>query len=311
MAQTFLLYGVSGTFKTTSLGEAADYQFDVTKKITRLITGDSSFEPCMDQISRGVMEVWDMSTCPYPIAATIKVSEGYWPSKWKDKERGIADEGSLVKDGLDGVGLVEVEGLTMLANLFKSDLVRKGVSLGEPLQGTEKGSANHTELGVGFLGASRGTYGFVQDRTYDYIKGLKALPVPRVIVTGHEGKGEDQVQKKTIFGPEIAGRAKTDKVSGWFANTLHFESYSYTEQTKGQGGKVSTVKRTGTRAYFRTHPDTELNTVYWPAKLSLTPRQMAALNKKFPEGFFPLLINEDGVYEWGMYQFLELLDSIK
>lgn len=305
MANTFLLYGESGTYKTSNIGEMADYEYEKGHGITRLMTGDSGFAPVMDQVDRGIIHPWNVKASQWPMACILKASEGYWPTKWKNLEQGVADETSLKKEW-KGVGMYAIEGLSMLGQLFKSDMIKKRRSIGEPLQG----SVDDLELGISFMGASRGTYGFVQDRTYDYVTGFASLPVHRLVVTAHEGKGEDDKTKRLIFGPEVIGKAKTDKVPGWFENTFHFNTYSYYTQETSKAG-VEKTKRTGIRAHFTRHPDSEVSTIFWPAKLSLTPRQLVAVNKKYPDGFFPLRLDEEGVYTSGMYQFLELLDSLQ
>lgn len=315
MANTFLLYGESGTYKTSNIGEMADYEFEKGHGITRLMTGDSGFAPVMDQVDRGIIHPWNVKASQWPMACVLKAAEGYWPTKWKNLEQGIADEASLKKD-LSGVGMYAIEGLSMLGQLFKSDMIRKQRSIGEPLQGqTSKsgGETSYTDVELGtviHVGASRGTFGYVQDRTYDYVIGFAGLSVHRLVITAHEGKGEDEKTKRLIFGPEVIGKAKTDKVPGWFENTFHFNTYSYYTQETSKAG-VEKTKRTGIRAHFTRHPDSEVSTIFWPAKLSLTPRQLVAVNKKYPDGFFPLRLDEEGVYTSGMYQFLELLDSLQ
>lgn len=304
MPQSFLLYGVSDTYKTSNLGEAADYQFDSTGGLTRLITGDSGYKPLEDQIKRGIVQVWNIGAAKAKLACMIRAGEGYWPSKWIDQEQGIADESKLALTDWtkSNIHMICVEGLYIIGQIFMNHMVDKGIALGEPLQGTKDGSAVYSELGLGIVGSSRGTYGKVQGLTFGYVSGIRNLPVKRVIFTTHEAKGEDDVKKKIIFGPATIGIAQSAFVSGWFENTIHI-THVTTKDDKGQ-----TFKQT--RAHFQSHKDIEMPSTFWPAKLSLTPRQMKAVEKNHPKGWFPLSIDDDGNYTSGMYQFLQELDSV-
>jgi hypothetical protein len=133
---------------------------------------------------------------------------------------------------------------------------------------------------------------------------LKALPCPWVVVTGHEGKGEDLVTKKTIFGPAIVGKAGTDKVCGWFENSIHTESFTYTR-------KDDPKKYEGVRGCFVRHADLEVPNVYWPAKLGVTPRAMAAIVKMYPKYFVEFKIDKDGKYVSGVHSLISLIDDLQ
>src|ERR1700736_450626 len=97
---------------------------------------------------------------------------------------------------------------------------------GEPLQAlfTEQVSG----VTVDYADSSRGTYKFVQNRTFGYVNQFKALPCHDCIFTTHEAKGENTT-KRLIYGPAVLGPALTDKVAVWFENSFHFDSYQYTE----------------------------------------------------------------------------------
>jgi hypothetical protein len=130
---------------------------------------------------------------------------------------------------------------------------------------------------------------------------LSALPVDRVLCTAHEGKGEDEITKRTVFGPAIAGKAANDKVAQWFGCTLHHESYT---QKTGPDAAVS-----GVRAYFARHPDSELGNVFWPAKLDAPPRVKAAIMRRWPGNYVPLTIDEKGESMSDVSDLLRMLDA--
>jgi hypothetical protein len=180
------------------------------------------------------------------------------------------------------------EGLYMNAGLIAQDLVNKGRDTGEPLQ------AKFQELGMQFAHGSRGTYGFVQAQTHDYVHDAKNLPIEWLVMTSHEGKGEDLVTKKTVFGPAVMGKSLTDKISGWFENTLHVESYHY--KIADPKSKENGKSKRGVRAFYVRHPDSELSNVFWPAKLGVTVEQQVRIETLWPNSYIPLRINAKGQY---------------
>src|SRR5271157_115049 len=93
-ASTILMYGDSGTGKTSQIGEIAKWHHARTGRITRLISADSGWDPLMDLIitphnPSGIIEAWNIAYVQNPLPVLIKLSEGYWP---------------IVSD--DGLGLV-------------------------------------------------------------------------------------------------------------------------------------------------------------------------------------------------------------
>lgn len=284
MARTLLLYGESSLYKSSNLGEIADYIYATRDKQTHLISADSSWAPMGDQIRRGVIIPWNLKACTVPLPALQKACRGYWP-KSLDPATGIMDEryGMEMTDWAQ-VGCLLIEGLYMIAELLKDDLLTKNRATGEPL------TAVFTEDGENFASTSRGTYKFVQEQTHIYVKNASGLPCDWVIFTGHEGKGKDVTGRMTM-GPAILGQALTDKVAGWFESVLHHESYSYTDASSGTG-----TRRDGVRAYFERHPDPDISNIFWPAKIGVEPRVKAQVLKRWQHGYVPLLLDSEGNY---------------
>lgn len=299
MARSVLVYGESGTYKTTNLGEMADEIFSHTGGITRLLTADSSFGPMNDQVRRGIVEPLDLTTVDNPLPVLRKVSQGYWPTKWfKKGTPNVVDGGLAMTSPMmwPKIGAYAVEGLSMIASCLMLDLISKGRDTGEPL------TSKFLEDGVQFADSSRGTYKFVQTQTYDYVMAFRSLPCPWVIFSAHEGKGEDN-SKRLVFGPAIAGKSGTDKISGWFENTIHMESYNF-EYKLADGSKVI---RPGVRGFFIRHPDPDVGNIFWPAKLGVEPRIMAQMLNTWKEGSIPMIMNEQGQYLSGVSNFLRML----
>lgn len=314
MAELTLMYGESGTYKSSNLAEAAEYIFETTGGVCLLASADSSWAPMQPQIDRGVIVPWNLNSCDYPLSSLMKISKGYWPDKLID---GVADEKSMkapmpnsmyctrrnpAKEGEYKIGGMLFEGLAMIGELLKSSLEEGKRSTGEPLV------AQFEEQGESFAMGSRGTYQFVQNQTRKYVFNLKPLPCDRIIVTSHEGKGEDD-NKRPIFGPAIVGKASTDKVPQWFETTLHFESYQQTVKRKDNKGAEHQVNTIGVRAYFDRHQDNELKTIFWPAKISAPPTIKAKILEQYPLNYFPLKIDKNGLYTEGLHTFLRLMDE--
>jgi hypothetical protein len=169
-----------------------------------------------------------------------------------------------------------------------------------------------TNISFEFSSSTEASYLNVQNITQRYCKRLTALPVGRVLVTAHEGKGVDNKTKRLVFGPAIIGKALTDLVCGWFGITMHHESYMYAKQVKtgeGKNTQVVSVPKRGARAYFESHPDSDAPNIFWPAKLECTPRMHSRIEKVWPEGFVPLLKNEEGEYVSGIHTLLAMIDG--
>src|SRR6185437_13479216 len=260
MAQSLLLYGESSTFKTTQIGLFADYQFARTGLPTRLITCDSGVGPCADQVSRGTLIPLSLKHSPIPIAAINKIAKGMWPKNVIDLESGIweMDQASNFEPCLTNTGAYAVEGLDRLC-----ELASKAWTM-DNQRGSPRGIFE--EMGEKFSFRSQSIYGDIQQFIGNVVLYFGGLNVDRVLFTAHESKGKD-LSGKTTFGPATMGPALTDKVAGWFEITLHHESYMYT--AKGKSGK--SVVRSGVRAYFQRHQDSEVKGMYWPAKLGNTP----------------------------------------
>jgi len=303
VAESFLIYGESGTYKTTQVGLFADYQverYDKTDGLyVRLVTSDSTFKPASRQVKSGRLKVWNLKAGPMEtkLAQVMLAAQGWWPNVID--EAGVPDLTKGLTKDLTGVVGYAWEGLSQTADLMSQHLTDTQKSTGQPLQ-----SVFEQKLGgqtVSFAHASQGTYGFVQAKTREYVKFLTALPVDRVLVTAHEGKGvDDGPSKKMVFGPAVLGKALTDKASSWFGTTLHHESYMVEDKKRG---KVAAV-----RAYFERHPDPEVGNVFWPAKLDCTPDAGRNVLEYWPEGFIPLVRGKVG-YESGLHLLLAVIDS--
>lgn len=88
-----------------------------------------------------------------------------------------------------------------------------------------------------FGSSSMGQYGFLQNRTYGWLSNIKKIPdqVVPAIATFHveQSKGDETTGGDMLYGPKIAGNARTGALPGWLGNLLHTttEPFSPTDPT--------------------------------------------------------------------------------
>ena len=307
MAKTILLYGPSGSFKTSNIGQAAQWAVQRYGGVVRGLFGDN-YGPLGWEVANDIVEPWSLTTTPDPLACILLAAQGYWPTNLVD---GRATDKLAMTKAWDGVAGYIIEGLHENGVLIMRNLEQKQRSTGEPLV-AEFGELVDG-LKVQYAMASRGTYGFVQNQTHRYFKmGFAGLPVPWVFVTTHEFRGKDKSDKRLV-GPMIVGKAMTGVTSQWFDHVLHFEQFNQqvtlsAEEQKTAG--VKTVLRAGSRAWFTRHPDEEVPSLMWPAKLGVEPWLMEHIYGRWPKGYIPLVNNANG-YVSSVRTLLELIDPVE
>lgn len=231
---TSLFYSYTGHGKTTQAYDfARHYIWDILHKKTRLITCDGGgIGPFRDSgmVDAGICDVMDITEKPTPLAHMRRISEGYWHRKTKSGDYVLRAESPFVttREEWEGIGLVLVEGLTSIADLFISRL------------GTLKGEAgfqHSTEIeedGVFLGGLQKGHFGMVQGELHRLVVlGFKALPVDHVIFTAHINQGVDgkRGDGTTVYGPATCGSAQIASVPSWFSNCIHL----FREESEGEG----------------------------------------------------------------------------
>ncbi len=307
MARTILNYGILGTYKTTVAGQFARWLYEQYGGITRMLTSDSGFAPVQEEVDAGIIHPWSLNSCTMPVAVVKRVSKGFWTTEL-DAKTGIGDEQKMVMTPAahwPAISGYIFEGITRNAELYRLDSERKDRKLGEPLQGSDL-VAIQTELGEKYLMNSRATYQAAQRFTADYVERCKGLPCQWVMFTGHQSRGEDD-NGRPCLGPEVAGKALNSVVGGWFENTLHSQQYRFKKKLV-RAGKTVEIETTGTKLFFMAHPDPESKTLFWPAKLGVTPRIQAKVNRTYPDGFIPVLIDENGEPTSGIRNLMDLID---
>lgn len=290
---TMVLYGSTGSRKTSQLGDFAKYIYEKTGKTTRLISADGGgYGPVQNYVNAGIIEPWRLVEEPNPKSALMKASRGAWPEKLVNglnvNNRIIEPSRGARREALKAVGAYAIEGWTSIASLLMRDSVSKGQKISEDVVG------QFVEEGETFGAPARSHYGFVQNLTLDYIRNFSSLQVERVCYTALEGKGEDKITNKLEYGPMVAGKAITAAIPQYVGDCLHFEDYTI-EVGVDKDSKAKLLE-TGVRAWFQQHPDPQTG-VNWPAKSRLIPSKFLEFREKMGKyGYFNL--NEKGLGEY-------------
>lgn len=257
-----LVYGQSGCRKTTNVGLAASYYYELTGKRTRLVSADGGgFEPIAPLVAAGIVEVWPINDQVHPIEALDLACQGYWPADPADpKSKALPPTAETWKQ----VSMIALEGLTSMGDLILRRLRDSKARLSQdPAYSWADGSTTYS-------GSNMSYYGFVQDRLYDFAMKTQMIPVDRVLWTALEGKGEEEGTRIPIYGPAIAGKKATGKAAQWFGNCLHIEVLTTEEadvRTKQINIKSEPVM------YLRNHAD-PLTKIVFTAKTRV-PYQLA------------------------------------
>jgi hypothetical protein len=290
MAKTVLLYGDSGTFKTTALAHAARYLYRKHKKPLRLITSEES-QPLQPYVEAGIVEIFRLDlSVDNPLSTLTKLCRGEWPNS--------AGKLALATGPLPTAGYL-FEGLTSCAELLLQDLCNTHRKISQDPIGS------FTEDGEKFCAAAPSHYGFVQNTMLARIKSLAALDVDRVIITAHEGKGEEEGSRNAIRGPGLVGNKGTDKVGKLVGTMIHAEDYMEEMITIDPKNKDRiAVYRPKVRYFFVKHPDQKFPNVSYPAKPRVPPERYEELMKIWPGGFFTPTLEE------GLDTYLEVDDRL-
>lgn len=289
---TMVLYGPTGSRKTTQIGEFAKYIYEKTGKKTRLISCDGGgWGPIQDLINAGIIEAWRINEEKNPKVALVKASKGAWPDDIRNGLRASklitepdpANRAAFLEKA--GVGAYAIESWHSIAALLMQDVVAKGNKISEDVVGA---FTETTEYGSESFGApAKSHYGFVQNLILGLIRNFSSLPVERVVYTSIEGKGEDRLSKQLQYGPQVAGSAITAAIPTYVGDCLHFEDFVEDAGVDPANSKQKLVEPK-VRVWFTQHPDLQTG-VMWPAKPRVVGSKYEEFRQKIgPNGYFIL-----------------------
>ena len=302
MANLIMLYGDTDSGKTSNAGFFARYVYKKTGKPLRAIYADNGgYKTIQPYVDAGIINPFHIGSAPNPLPTVVKLTrDGLWPETLKNGTIQADSQGRLMmsptKDW-SAIGGYIVEGLTSICELFLEDNRSKQRNIGQDAVG------KFEEEGIKFAANSQTHYGFSQREGMALLKRLGALPVPYVLITAHEAKGEDKETRTPIRGPALVGSAATDNVGKEVAELIHAEVISENEDAITNGVK-SIVRRKKLRYYFESHPDPKFETTNYKCKARVPPEMVDALRERWPAGYFEPSLTE------GLDTFLEFEDSL-
>lgn len=291
MARSGVLYGASGTFKTTAIAHFARYMAEVTGKATLLFSSDGGgWEPCQEEILAGMISPYkcDANTIPLPIIR--KISQGYWPEN--PEENDIAKLNFVPIDWTK-YGAMAIEGISSISRMLMRYVADKNIKMGE--ESTSRFSQPILVQGQvmteHFGQNSRGHYGGVQSQVLSLINNFNALPSHYNLFTGHEKKIKGEVGVPVEFGIDVPGKAIDGAIPPMVGDYIHaqdyksFEKIRIPDKTQKEGYREEDIVRVKCRYYFMKHPDPDTGIIF-DAKPRITHSKVAELEKAFPGGFF-------------------------
>lgn len=312
MARSGVIYGPSGSWKTSQVKWFARYIAKKTGKATLLLTLDGGgCEPCRPEIDAGMIRMYRCDSAKVPLPLLQLVSKGYWP---KNVE-GNADFRPI---NWSEIGGLAVEGWTSISQVIMRYLPASGISVGgedrnklggwsQPVEVTED-DGTVKKMNMSFLSNTRGDYGFVQAQLYSLVTNFNSLPCEYVLYTALESKTEDD-DRSTIYGPAISGKKATAQCGAWVGDLLHAQDYTVPRVVqvpnpeKPTETMPQTVHDVTVRYFFKKHPDPTTG-ILFPAKPRVSPEKIAELEKKLPGGYF------EPTTTWGLDKYLEFVDSL-
>jgi hypothetical protein len=287
--KTMIIYGDSGTGKTSQILHAAKYVYERYGKYTRLISADGGgWQPCQPLIDVGIIDAFDISNRVLALADLRRLSEGYWRRKSSDGHEVFESipECRTTEREWAKIGLYALEGIASIARLMLGHIANN------PEKVAFRRPYDFQQDGYTFGGLDEGHYGLVQSEIYRLmVQGFGTLPVPLIIWTSIVGRGKIKRTSETVYGPQAAGDAITAEIPAWVGDCIHLERILEKDAEK-------------IVAWFMNHTDPGSDVNYL-AKSRLTPDVVPGLFQKFPDGFLPI------GFKRGIDRYLETVEDLQ
>jgi hypothetical protein len=309
MARSGVIYGATGTFKTTAVAHFSNWIADTTGKSTLLFTAsaEGGWEPAKAEVLAGKILPYkcDVNTIPLPIMR--KVSQGYWPEN--PEETDIAQV-RFAPVNWNEVGGIAIEGITSLGTMLMRHCADRNLKTGQ--EGTSAFAQSINVMGQiqseVFVQNSKGHYGFVQNQLYSLISNFTALPVSYVLFTAHEKRYTEDGELQC--GINVPGKAITPLVPTWLGDCIHAQDYKVIQKirvpdiTKPDGFSEEETIRVRCRYYFVKHPDPATGAIFDAKPRVAHDKALELEEKHFPGGFFV------PTTEHGFDNYLRVVDAL-
>ena len=289
MARSGVIFGATGTFKTTAIAHFARWIAETTGKATLLLSSDGGgWEPCREEVNAGMIRPYHIEAGTIPLPQIRLASKGYWP---QDPEETDISKVNFIPVKWDEIGGIAVEGLSSIGTMLMRHCADKALKTGE--DATSKFQqpilVNGQVQYETFAGNSKAHYQFVHNQLYSLITNFQSLPVSYVLFTGHEKKYAEDGELQC--GISVPGKAITPLIPTWLGDCIHAQDYKVPTSVKvpdatAEGGFVTEQTiRVRCRYYFVKHPDPVTGAIF-DAKPRVTHSKVMELEKVFPGGFF-------------------------
>jgi hypothetical protein len=282
--RTTLLYGETGSTKTTQLALLALDIYQKTGKTSRLVQCDGGGSKQFDDlglIEAGIVDRFVMPATEHKIANLFRLSKGYWPKLKNDRwSLNHTEEYMTTPDEFSKLGAYIFDSITGMGEMLTEHVSEPSRNIGFKL------GTNNTEDGYTFGTLDKGHFNIIQKelrKAFEF--GFNSLPVDYFLASARVSKGESNNRTST-YGPATAGNAITSDVPSWFNDCYYLETKLITDGDDIYSAKV---------AWFEQHLDSHTQIPY-PAKIRCLPVVYKQLKseKLYPEGY-TILYPEDGI----------------
>lgn len=304
MAKTFLIYGPTGSGKTSQIVPLAKWIYETTGKVTRVISSDMGGVSPIEReglISAKIVDVLNMAGDDSKLLSKWrKLSRGWWPKiveeETEDKDADGIGKGTTSKKrfrriledkaALAKVGLICIEGATSTSEQLMRHLVKQEVTAEDgkvSAIGPQGASGRYEEDGEVVGGNSKGHYNIVQIEMHGLFSAFSSLPDDVLVGwSAAEGRGLIKKSGESCYCPQLAGEAKNALVPSWVGDCFHF--HDIPEITDMQG---NITQEKEVRAYFIPHVDGESDITY-RCKSRVGLSDIENLKERFPGGYIKL-----------------------
>ena len=204
--RTILLFGRSGSGKSTQIGVMAEWVYNKTGLPTRLYTADrGGLDPMMPHIEAGIIEVVEMGNTD-PFIFLNKACKGE-----------VRDATGKWIQSTTPIGMYAFESMRSFAEALMAVMTSK-VAAGQNIGGSANINFAVSD-GVENLkisGSNMAMFGVTQARITEEVWASQRLDAPYILWTSSISKDDDQVSAGKILGPEVIGKALTGEVPRWF-----------------------------------------------------------------------------------------------